>query len=88
MEVVVGKDVSGVVVVILEDCVVVDVSAVLVVGVSGTVVVMVEVSVVVDISAVLVVDVSGAVIVIVEVSFVCRCFCCTSGGCFSRSCCD
>ncbi len=74
-------DVSGAVVVIVEISVVVDVSAALVVDISGAVVVIVEVSVVF-------VYVSGAVVVIVEVFCCCRCFCCTSGGCFRNSCCD
>ncbi len=52
---------------IVEVCVDVVVSAVLVVGVSGTVVVIVEVCVDVVVSAALVVGVSGAVVVIVEV---------------------
>ncbi len=76
-------------------------SAALVVGVSGPDVVIVEVCVDVVVSAVLVVGVSAAVVVIVEVVVgkdvsgvvvcdfgrlcVCRCFCCTSGGCFRNS---
>ncbi len=72
----------------MEVSVVVDIAAVLVVDVSGAVIVIVEVSFVVDVSAALLVDVSAGVVVIVEVSVVCRCFYCTSGGCFRSSCCD
>ncbi len=46
--------------------------------VSAAVVVIEEVSVVVD--------VSGVVVGILEVCGCCRCFCCTSGRCFRRTC--